>query len=41
MKHLEDRSRRRFLKVSSMLGLAVAFRPGTMIEAFAGSKIKN
>jgi pimeloyl-ACP methyl ester carboxylesterase len=38
MKEPEDGSRRRFLKASSMLGLAVAFSPGTMIEAFAGSK---
>jgi pimeloyl-ACP methyl ester carboxylesterase len=38
MKEPEERSRRRFLKASSMLGLAVAFSPGTMIEALAGSK---
>ena len=40
MKQLEDRSRRRFLKLSSMLGLAVTFRPGTISEAFADSKSK-
>ncbi|HEX7318335.1 MAG TPA: epoxide hydrolase [Pyrinomonadaceae bacterium] len=40
MKEPEERSRRRFLKASSMLGLAVAFSPGTMIEAFAGSKAR-
>jgi pimeloyl-ACP methyl ester carboxylesterase len=38
MKQPEDRSRRRFLKASSMLGLAVAFGPGTIVEAFADSK---
>ena len=38
MKEPEDGSRRRFLKASSMLGLAAAFSPGTMIEALAGSK---
>src|SRR5215212_1256905 len=38
MKEPEERSRRRFLRASSMLGLAVAFSPGTMVEAFAGSK---
>ena len=41
MKHLEDRSRRRFLKTSSMLGLAVAFSPGTIIEAFAVRKSRT
>jgi pimeloyl-ACP methyl ester carboxylesterase len=39
MKHPDDRSRRRFLKWSSMLGLAVAFSPRTIAEAFAGSKL--
>ena len=34
-KQPDDRSRRRFLKESSMLGLAVAFSPGTTGEAFA------
>ena len=38
MKEPDDRSRRRFLKASSMLGLAVAFRPATIGEAFADSK---
>jgi Epoxide hydrolase N terminus len=41
MKQPEDRSRRRFLKASSMLGLAVAFSPGTIVEAFADSKSKT
>jgi pimeloyl-ACP methyl ester carboxylesterase len=41
MKQAEDRSRRRFLKQSSMLGLAVAFSPGTISEAFADSKSKT
>src|SRR6202789_1873854 len=40
MKEAGDRSRRCFLKVSSMLSLAVAFRPATMGEAFANSKSK-
>jgi pimeloyl-ACP methyl ester carboxylesterase len=39
MKQPDDRSRRRFLKASSMLGLAVAFSPGTTGEAFADSRI--
>ena len=38
MKQPEDRSRRCFLKASSMLGLAVAFSPGTIGEAFSYSK---
>src|ERR1700690_2294437 len=38
MKQPDDRSRRCFLKASSMLGLAVAFRPATVDEAFADSK---
>lgn len=33
-----DGSRRRFLKASSMLGLAVAFSPRVIVEAFAASK---
>ncbi|HUS09980.1 MAG TPA: twin-arginine translocation signal domain-containing protein [Pyrinomonadaceae bacterium] len=41
MKQLEDRSRRRFLKESSMWGLAVALSPETIGEAFADSKIQN
>jgi pimeloyl-ACP methyl ester carboxylesterase len=40
MKQPDDRSRRRFLKASSMLGLAVAFSPGTIADAFAHSKSK-
>src|ERR1700694_305410 len=38
MKQPDDRSRRRFLKESSMLGLAVALSPGTIADAFADSK---
>jgi hypothetical protein len=41
MKRADDRSRRRFLKGSPMLGLTVAFSPGTIIEAFAGSKSRT
>jgi len=41
MKQPEDRSRRRFLKASSMLGMAVAFSPGTIGEAFTDSKSKT
>ena len=41
MKQPGDRSRRRFLKASSMLGLAVAFRPRTTGEAFADSQFKT
>ena len=41
MKEPDDRSRRRFLKASSMLGLAVAFSPGTTGEAFADSQSKT
>lgn len=37
----DDRSRRRFLKVNSMLGLAAAFSPGTIREAFADSKSRT
>jgi hypothetical protein len=40
MKQRGDKSRRRFLKESSILGLAVAFRPGTIGEAFVESKSK-
>src|SRR5580658_10177308 len=39
MKEPDDRSRRCFLKASSMLGLSVAFRPATIGEAFADSGI--
>ncbi len=38
MEQPDDRSRRRFLKASSMLGLAVAFSSGTIGGAFADSK---
>ncbi len=38
MKEPDDRSRRCFLKASSMLGLAAAFRPATIGEAFADSQ---
>jgi hypothetical protein len=41
MKLPDDRSRRGFLKASSMLGLAVAFGPATTREAFADSKSKT
>jgi pimeloyl-ACP methyl ester carboxylesterase len=41
MKQPEDRSRRCFLKASSMLGLAVAFSPATIGEAFADSESKT
>src|SRR5580704_8903786 len=39
MKQTDDRSRRCFLKASSMLGLVVAFRPAAIGEAFADSRI--
>jgi hypothetical protein len=38
MKEPDDRSRRCFLKASSMLGLAAAFGPATIGEAFADSR---
>ena len=38
MKEPDDRSRRCFLKASSMLGLAAAFRSATIGEAFADSQ---
>jgi pimeloyl-ACP methyl ester carboxylesterase len=41
MKQPDDRSRRCFLKASSMLGLAVAFSPATIGEAFADLKSKT
>jgi pimeloyl-ACP methyl ester carboxylesterase len=41
MKQPDDRSRRCFLKASSVLGLAVTFSPGTIGEAFADSKSKT
>ena len=39
MKEPDDGSRRCFLKVSSMMGLAVSFGPATIGEAFADSRI--
>lgn len=39
MKEPDDRSRRRFLKASSMLGLAAVLRRATIGEAFADSRI--
>ena len=39
MKEPDGRSRRCFLKASSMLGLAAAFMPPTIGEAFADSRI--
>ena len=41
MKQPDDKARRRFLKASSMLGLAVAFSPKTIVEAFANSRFGN
>src|ERR1700690_593762 len=41
MKESDDRSRRGFLKASSMLGLAVAFRPATIGQASADSRISG
>jgi pimeloyl-ACP methyl ester carboxylesterase len=41
MKQPDDRSRRCFLKASSMVGLAVAFSPATIGEAFADSNSKT
>jgi pimeloyl-ACP methyl ester carboxylesterase len=41
MKQPDDRSRRGFLKASSMLGLAVGFGPATIGEVFADSKSKT
>jgi pimeloyl-ACP methyl ester carboxylesterase len=41
MKQPEDKSRRCFLKASSMLGLAVTFSRATLGEAFAGAKSKS
>jgi pimeloyl-ACP methyl ester carboxylesterase len=38
MKRADEGSRRHFLKLSSMLGLAAAFSPGTVAETFADSK---
>jgi len=41
MKEIDDRSRRRFLKTGSILGLAAAFSPHTIIEAFTNSNSKT
>jgi len=41
MKVPDDKSRRGFLRASSMLGMAVAFSPVTIAEAFADPKSKN
>src|SRR5258708_7309476 len=41
MKQTDDRSRRRFLKASSILGLAAAFSPRTIAEAFTNSNSKT
>ena len=41
MKQPQDRSRRGFLKASSMVGLAVAISPATIGEAFADAKSKT
>ena len=41
MKETNDRSRRRFLKTGSILGLAAAFSPRTIAEAFTNSNSKT
>jgi pimeloyl-ACP methyl ester carboxylesterase len=41
MKETGDRSRRRFLKTSSMLGLAAAFSPRTIAETITNAKSKT
>src|SRR4029453_870805 len=41
MKEPDEESRRRFLQVGSMLGLAAAFSSGTIGTAFAESKAKK
>jgi uncharacterized protein (DUF1501 family) len=41
MKQTDEGSRRRFLKVGSMLGLAAAFTPGSIVGAFANSNSKK
>ena len=41
MSQTDDKSRRCFLKASSMSALAVAFAPATISEAFAASKFKT
>jgi len=39
MKRTDIRSRRRFIKASSILGVAAAFNPGTIRTVFANSNI--
>src|ERR1043166_1962992 len=41
MKETDDRSRRRFLKTGSILGLAAAFSPRAIAEAFTNSDSKT
>jgi pimeloyl-ACP methyl ester carboxylesterase len=41
MKEAEDSSRRRFLKTGSLLGLAAAFSPHTIADAFTNSNSKT
>src|SRR6058998_2586998 len=41
MKETDDRSRRRFLKTGSILGLAAAFSPRTIADAFTNSDSKT
>src|SRR5262249_36880091 len=41
MKQADDQSRRRFLKLSSMLSLTAAFSPGALSELFAASKSRT
>ena len=37
----DDKSRRRFLKASSLLGLVVMFSPRTIAEAFGNSRLRT
>src|ERR1044072_6062481 len=41
MKHTDKSSRRRFLRTSSLLGLAAAFSPRTIAETFTNSNSKT
>jgi len=41
MKQSDESSRRRGLKASSMFGMAMAFRPKTIGEAFADSEVSK
>ena len=41
MKETNNRSRRRFLKAGSILGLTAAFSPRTIAEAFTNSNLKT